>query len=329
MKRLYLLFVILSLAGVIFGQPPQKLSYQAVIRKSTGSLVANQTVGMKISILQGSVTGTAVYVETQTKLTDANGLVTLEIGGGTPVKGIFADITWKTNPFFIKTETDPKGGTNYSITGTGQILSVPYALYAASAPPTTNANAISSGTLDPLYYSAYNDLIEEGRLDNTTGADILTRTQADARYNQKIGFFAYNSEDDYNYTLDTHKIEFNQEVFDDGNCFDNTKDRFVAPVAGVYSFSVTLRFDNPSFANNTFHYIYLSKNGKRYCLLEEIESENIVVVRNSINLKLGVSDYIEIEVDSPQLKIYGDFSSPTEMVHRTFFSGHLVYPTSF
>ncbi|MCK7526675.1 MAG: hypothetical protein MZV64_58290 [Ignavibacteriales bacterium] len=124
------------MTSVIFGQPPQKLSYRGKSSANPlGALVANQTVGMKISILQGSVTGTAVYVETQTKLTDANGLVTIEIGGGTPVTGTFAGITWKTNIFFIKTETDPKGGTNYSITGTGQILSVPYALYAASAPP--------------------------------------------------------------------------------------------------------------------------------------------------------------------------------------------------
>ncbi|MCK7526674.1 MAG: complement C1q domain-containing protein [Ignavibacteriales bacterium] len=126
-------------------------------------------------------------------------------------------------------------------------------------------------------------------------------------------------------------MEFDQGVFDDGNCFDNTKDRFVAPVPGVYSFSVTLCFENPSFVNDTFHYIYLSKNGKRYCLLGEISSNEEVVVNNSVNLKLGVSDYIEILVNSPSLKIYGDvpYGLTTEMVHTTFFSGHLVYPTSY
>ena len=325
MKRLYSLLVILSFASGIFGQPPQKLSYQAVIRKSTGSLVTNQTVGMKISILQGSVTGTAVYVETQTKLTDANGLVTIEIGGGTPVIGTFAGITWKTNTFFIKTETDPKGGTNYSITGTGQILSVPFALYAASAPPTTNANAISSGNLDPLYYSAYQDLIEEGRLDNTTGTDILTRTQADSRYNQKIGFFAFNSDDDNNYGEILHKIEFNQASFDDGNGFDNTRDRFIAPVAGVYSFSVNVGLNTPGGSGTFIYSLYIYRNGTAYCLLSETNSSISVAVNGSVTLKLAASDYVEVFASGFNANIHGD----RDGMHITYFSGHLVYPTSY
>jgi len=325
MKRLFLLILIISLASGIFGQPPQKLSYQAVIRKSTGSLVINHTIGMKISILQGSVTGTAVYVETQTPITDANGLVTIEIGGGTPVKGTFAGITWSANTFFIKTETDPKGGTDYSITGTGQILSVPFALYAASAPPTTNANAISSGNLDPLYYSAYQDLIEEGRLDNTTGADILTRTQADSRYNQKIGFFAFNSDDDYTNEI-MNKVEFNQAPFDDGNCFDNTRDRFVAPVAGVYSFSVNVGLNTHGGTAGTFIYdLFIYRNGIAYCLLGETDSGTSTAVNGSVTLKLAASDYVEVFVSGFNARIHGDNNG----IHNTCFSGHLVYPTSF
>jgi hypothetical protein len=88
---------------------------------------------MRISILQGSATGTAVYVETQTPTTNANGLATIEIGGGTPVTGTFSAINWASGIYFIKTETDPIGGTSYTITGTSQILSVPYALYSKTA----------------------------------------------------------------------------------------------------------------------------------------------------------------------------------------------------
>ena len=76
--------------------------------------------------MQGSVIGVAVYTETQKPNTNANGLVSLEIGGGAG----FSDIDWSKGPYFIKTETDPAGGTNYSITGTSQLLSVPFALYA-------------------------------------------------------------------------------------------------------------------------------------------------------------------------------------------------------
>ena len=87
---------------------------------------------MQISILQGSSTGIPVYVETQTPSTNANGLVSLEIGTGTVISGTFAAINWAAGPYFIKTETDPTGGTVYTIAGTNELLSVPYALYAAN-----------------------------------------------------------------------------------------------------------------------------------------------------------------------------------------------------
>jgi uncharacterized protein (TIGR02145 family) len=133
MKKLFTLIVIATIAIGLFAQAPQKMSYQAMIRNSSGELVKSNNVGMQISILQGSETGTAVYVETHTKMTNENGLVTLEIGSGTIVTGIFAEIDWSTGIYFIKTETDPTGGTIYSIEGTSQLLSVPYALYSKNA----------------------------------------------------------------------------------------------------------------------------------------------------------------------------------------------------
>ena len=114
------------LTASVFAQVPEKMSYQAVVRDANDALVTTQAIGMQINILQGSATGTAVYVETQTPTTNINGLVTMEIGSGTVVSGNFSTIDWANGPYFIKTETDPTGGINYSITGTSQLMSVPY-----------------------------------------------------------------------------------------------------------------------------------------------------------------------------------------------------------
>ncbi|MFW5835373.1 MAG: hypothetical protein ACOCU3_00310 [bacterium] len=114
-------------------QSPQKMSYQAVIRDASDNLVTDQTTGMQISILQGSASGTAVYVETHTPNTNPNGLVSIEIGTGTVVSGDFTTIDWANGPYFIQTETDPEGGTDYTITGTSQLLSVPYALHSGTS----------------------------------------------------------------------------------------------------------------------------------------------------------------------------------------------------
>jgi hypothetical protein len=134
MKKLYTLIALIALFSLtMVAQAPDRLSYQAVIRNGNNQLVVSTAIGMRISILQGSVTGTAVYVETHNQNTNNNGLVTVEIGGGTVVSGDFATIDWSAGPYFIKTETDPSEGTTYSITGTSQLLSVPYALHAKNA----------------------------------------------------------------------------------------------------------------------------------------------------------------------------------------------------
>ena len=133
MKKVLYLVAAMLFSINIMAQSPQKMSYQSVIRNSSGVLVTNQSVAIKISILQGSATGTAVYSETQTATTNANGLVSLQIGGGTVVTGSFATINWATGTYYIKTDIDPTGGNNYTVTGTSQLLSVAYALYAQSA----------------------------------------------------------------------------------------------------------------------------------------------------------------------------------------------------
>lgn len=132
MKHIVTIIAIVLGSVNTFAQAPNRISYQAEVRNTSNSLVVNQLVGMRISILQGSTTSPAVYFETHTPTTNANGLISIQIGGGI-TSGNFASINWGNGPYFLKTETDPTGGTNYSITGTNQLLSVPYALFSNSS----------------------------------------------------------------------------------------------------------------------------------------------------------------------------------------------------
>jgi hypothetical protein len=144
MKKITTLFIFLFSVSSFFGQVPQKMSYQAVVRNAQNQLIQNNAVGMRLSVLAGSSTGPAVYVETHVPQTNGNGSVTIEIGAGTVVSGVFANIDWSTGLYWLQTEVDPQGANGYSITGVSQLLTVPYAFYSDYA---TNAgNGIESVT---------------------------------------------------------------------------------------------------------------------------------------------------------------------------------------
>jgi hypothetical protein len=147
MKKIAVSIIMLLLVTASFAQAPQKMSYQTVIRDASNTLVSATSVGIRITIMQGSSTGTTVYSETHTATTNTNGLASLEIGTGVIISGTFAGINWGTGPYFIKTETDPTGGTSYTITGTSQLMSVPYALYAENAPAGPTGATGPSGTI--------------------------------------------------------------------------------------------------------------------------------------------------------------------------------------
>ncbi len=127
MKNLFSI-LLLALSFNFYSQSPQKMSYQAVVRNSSNQLIQNGMVGLKVSILHGSTSGNAVYVETHLPTTNENGALSIEIGNGTIISGAFNQIDWKNGEFWIQTEVDPLGGNNYSITAVSQLLSVPYSL---------------------------------------------------------------------------------------------------------------------------------------------------------------------------------------------------------
>jgi hypothetical protein len=146
-KILYIIFFLL-LSMSLSSQVPEKFNYQAVIRGNTGELVTNANISLNISILQGGASGVAVFEESHTVVSNANGLVTLEIGGGTVVSGVFDHIDWANGPYFIEIEILPGDGITSSITSVSQLLSVPFSMHAKTA---ENVENIVYTETDPLF----------------------------------------------------------------------------------------------------------------------------------------------------------------------------------
>ena len=153
MKKIYFLFVFVLVVTNVFAQLPGNISYQAVIRDANNNLVTNQNIRVRLSILNAPTSTTPLWQEVQTPNTNDNGLISLQLG---QYVAFPANLFRDNGTLFLKTEIDPSGGTVYSISGTSQLLSTPYAMYArdvenvndADADPTNELQTISiSGTV--------------------------------------------------------------------------------------------------------------------------------------------------------------------------------------
>ena len=133
MRKGLFLLLSMTLSYLSMAQVPNSFSYQMVIRNGNNELVANTTVGIRIGLLGGNAADTVWYEEEHKVKTNLNGLAYITIGKGNMLKGAVSTIDWTKGPFFIKSETDPTGGTNYSLIIVSQMLSVPYAIYAKTA----------------------------------------------------------------------------------------------------------------------------------------------------------------------------------------------------
>ena len=133
MKIALTIILFMTVTLNVFSQSPEKMTYQAIIRDQDNNLVINSNISLRILVHQGTATGTVVYQETHAVDSNNNGLVSLEIGKGKIVTGSFSGIAWEKGPYFIETQVDVNGGSNYNIIGITELLSVPYALHAKTA----------------------------------------------------------------------------------------------------------------------------------------------------------------------------------------------------
>ena len=177
MRKFLPLLVFLIGSYVAFAQTPEKMSYQAIVRDASNTLLVDKLVGIQVSILQNSETGSEVYVETHSVVTNMNGLVALEIGTGVTSYD-FSSIDWTNGPYFVKVETDPNGADNYSISGVSQLMSVPFALYAK-----TSGNGITSDQADAIVANTAKTGITSDQSDAIVANTVktgITSDQSDA-----------------------------------------------------------------------------------------------------------------------------------------------------
>ncbi len=319
MKRLLSLLTSVLLITTAWAQSPEKMTYQSVIRNSSDQLLTNQDMGMQISILHDNASGTAVYVETHSLTSNANGLVTIEIGSGT-TSDDFSEIDWASGPYFLKIETDPttSGGTNYTITGTSQLLSVPYAFYAKTA-DSLSGEIIYTET-DPIFSNwnkDYNDFTNTPNIVDSINAVIEKTTP-------KISFRAYNSSLDTKSSSGVTKIEFDNILFEIGTGYDNVNDRFIAPISGVYHFSASMSYSNVSVGVRVYLFPYVNNNRVQYIDggLNQDNDYNTILA-GSFTLNLNAGDYVELfaYIDDSSYLIGGGSN------YYTIFQGFLVHAT--
>lgn len=163
MRQFILLFaMVFSSVLSLQAQAPQAFQYQAIARSNNGLPIINQNISIRISIISGSQIGAIEYVETHTPTTNQFGLFTIKIGQGTIANGAFNTINWGMTQHFIKVEMDETGNTAYQDMGTIQLISVPYALHAATVDNTDDADANPNNELQTLSINGGNLTISNG-----------------------------------------------------------------------------------------------------------------------------------------------------------------------
>ena len=150
MTKLLLNLTIICLAPLmLLAQSPKAFNYQAIARDNNGEVISDQLIGLRISILQGTINGTSIFSERHEQTTNTFGLLTLSIGAGQNMDGSIDEINWGKDDYFLKVEMDITGGSNYLDMGTAQLLSVPYALYSSK-----------SDTAEAAYFADQSNLAE-------------------------------------------------------------------------------------------------------------------------------------------------------------------------
>lgn len=163
------------LSVAMIAQAPAGINYQAVARNAAGDILANRNISIRFTITDDP-DGMVQYVERHQVTTNQFGLATLTIGSGTQTSGEFDDIAWESISAWLRVEMDPNGGNQFVTLGSSQLMSVPYALYAASSPSSGGLGNGSAPGNTP-YWNGSSWIVNSSNIYNN-GGDVGINTSA-------------------------------------------------------------------------------------------------------------------------------------------------------
>ncbi len=147
MRKLLPVFLFVLTAVTAYTQTPQAIKYQAVARDEAGNVLANSDVAFRIAVVENNENGPGVYVETHNVTSNEFGLISMEVGRGTPVTGTMQGVDWANARHFLRVEMDATGGTSFELMGVSELLTVPYAFHARTAENVDDADADTTNEL--------------------------------------------------------------------------------------------------------------------------------------------------------------------------------------
>ena len=137
MKTLKTFIILLFISVIGFAQ--NGINYKALIKDASGNIISNTTIQIQFTIVQGVID---VYTETHSPTTDANGIVIVNIGEGTPITGLFTDVDWASDNHFLNVQIDT--GSGLVDLGTTPFMYVPYAKHAKTAKIAANVKGLEA-----------------------------------------------------------------------------------------------------------------------------------------------------------------------------------------
>ncbi len=200
-------FVTLLFSLSAFAQT-EGLNFQGVARNTTGEVLVNQKINLRLSILLGSETGTVAYMETRQVSTNPQGVFVVVVGDDKALTKStnFSTINWTLSPKFIKVEMDPNAGANYLVMGTSRLQAVPFAFYANGVdasnvkgvlPLSSGGTGVASMTelKTILGLDVFNNAALDTKVDKVTGKALSTNDYTTAEKNKLEAITGTNTGD--------------------------------------------------------------------------------------------------------------------------------------